>query len=64
MDDMKSWKAISNEHRGITMGLAEFIATLRAEVVPVATREVLAKAVVDAIGCGLCQSRIGNLRDP
>lgn len=53
MDDLKTWKALAREHRGVTIALAEFIATLRAEAVPAATQEVLAKAVVDAIGCGL-----------
>jgi 2-methylcitrate dehydratase PrpD len=38
---------------GLTAALARFIATLRPQDVPPATREVLAKAVLDGIGCGL-----------
>lgn len=53
MDDLNAWKALAREHRGITLALAGFIAALRPQDVPAATREVLAKAVVDAIGCGL-----------
>ncbi|OZI60255.1 MmgE/PrpD family protein [Bordetella genomosp. 11] len=53
MDDLQSWKALSREHRGITMALAEFIAGLKPAAVPRATREVLRKAVVDGLGCGL-----------
>ncbi|WP_077000180.1 MmgE/PrpD family protein [Variovorax sp. KK3] len=53
MDDLNAWKPLAREHRGITLALAGFIASLRPQAVPAATREVLAKAVVDAIGCGL-----------
>ncbi|RZL92356.1 MAG: MmgE/PrpD family protein [Variovorax sp.] len=53
MDDLNAWKSLAREHRGSTLALAGFIASLRAEAVPAATRQVLAKAVVDAIGCGL-----------
>lgn len=53
MDDLNSWKALAKEHRGITLELAGFISSLRAEAVPAATEEVLAKALVDALGCGL-----------
>jgi 2-methylcitrate dehydratase PrpD len=53
MDDLESWKRLSREHRGITMALASFIANLRPAAVPAATREVLAKALVDGLGCGL-----------
>jgi 2-methylcitrate dehydratase PrpD len=53
MDDLNAWKTLAREHRGITRALAGFIASLRPESVPAATQEVLAKAVVDAIGCGL-----------
>lgn len=53
MDDLNAWKTLAREHRGVTLALAGFIATLRAEAVPAATQQVLSKAVVDAIGCGL-----------
>ncbi|VWX61216.1 conserved hypothetical protein [Burkholderiales bacterium 8X] len=53
MDDLKAWKTLAREHRGITEALAAFVASLRARDLPSPTRDVLAKAVVDAIGCGL-----------
>ncbi|WP_082988150.1 MmgE/PrpD family protein [Bordetella bronchialis] len=53
MDDLESWKALAREHRGITMALAEFIAGLRPSAIPGPTREVLDKALVDGLGCGL-----------
>jgi 2-methylcitrate dehydratase PrpD len=53
MDDLESWKALSREHRGITMALAEFIAGLKPAAIPAATRDVLRKAVVDGLGCAL-----------
>ncbi|MBT2300765.1 MmgE/PrpD family protein [Variovorax paradoxus] len=53
MDDLNAWKTLARAHRGVTLALAGFIATLRAEAVPAATQQVLSKAVVDAIGCGL-----------
>jgi 2-methylcitrate dehydratase PrpD len=53
MDDLKEWKALALEHRGITMALAEFVATMRDRPLPPRTREVLRQALVDAIGCGL-----------
>jgi len=53
MDDLKAWKVLAREHRGITQELAGFIASLRAEAVPAASEAVLAKALVDAVGCGL-----------
>lgn len=53
MDDLKSWKALAAEHRGITIALAEFIAGLKPQDVPRATQDVLAKALVDSVGCGL-----------
>ncbi len=53
MDDLKAWKALAREHRGITMELAEFVASMRTRPLPARTREVLREALVDAIGCGL-----------
>jgi 2-methylcitrate dehydratase PrpD len=53
MDDLQSWKALSREYRGITMQLAEFIAGLKPAAIPSATREVLGKALIDGLGCGL-----------
>jgi len=53
MDDLASWKVQARQHRGITLALAEFIATLAPGDVPETTRAVLAKALVDGIGCGL-----------
>ncbi|WP_066635201.1 MmgE/PrpD family protein [Bordetella sp. H567] len=53
MDDLQSWKALSHEHRGITMALAEFIAGLTPAAIPGRTRDVLRKALVDGLGCGL-----------
>ena len=53
MDDLKSWKELARANRGITRKLAEFVSGLRAESIPAHTEAVLAKAVVDAIGCGL-----------
>jgi 2-methylcitrate dehydratase PrpD len=53
MDDLKAWKTLAHEHRGVTMELAEFIAALKPQAVPKATQDVLAKALVDALGCGL-----------
>jgi 2-methylcitrate dehydratase PrpD len=53
MDDLESWKSLSREHRGITMALAEFIAGLEPAAIPAATRDVLGKALIDGLGCGL-----------
>ena len=53
MDDLKSWKSQAHAHPGITQELARFISSLRADAVPKQTASVLAKALVDAIGCGL-----------
>jgi 2-methylcitrate dehydratase PrpD len=53
VDDLESWKASTRQHRGITMALAEFIAGLKPAAIPVATRDVLRKALVDGLGCGL-----------
>jgi 2-methylcitrate dehydratase PrpD len=53
MDDLESWKTLSREHRGITQALAEFIADLKPQSVPSATRAVLLKALIDGVGCGL-----------
>ena len=53
MDDLKSWKELARANRGITRKLAEFVSGLQAESIPAHTEAVLAKAVVDAIGCGL-----------
>jgi 2-methylcitrate dehydratase PrpD len=53
MDDLKAWKDLARAHKGITMELARFIAGLRPELVPDKTRDVLSKALVDALGCGL-----------
>lgn len=52
-DDIDSWKVLSKQHRGITLELAKFISQLKPEHIPAATREVLTKALIDAIGCGL-----------
>ena len=38
MDDLNAWKPLAREHRGITLALAGFIANLRPEAVPAATR--------------------------
>lgn len=53
MDDLAHWKELARQHRGITRDYAAFVAGLRAEDLPAATRRVLAQALVDAIGCGL-----------
>ncbi|KQT11197.1 MmgE/PrpD family protein [Ramlibacter sp. Leaf400] len=53
MDDLATWKDLSRANRGITLQLAGFIASLRERAIPDRTRTILAKAVVDAIGCGL-----------
>lgn len=53
MDDLNAWKTLARQHRGITIELAQFIASLRPDTVPRATRAILSKAVVDAVGCGL-----------
>lgn len=42
-----------SESLGPTRALAQFIARLRPADVPATVREVLAKAVLDAVGCGL-----------
>lgn len=52
-DDLKTWKTMARDHKGITIELAGFIASLKGDAIPATTRAVLAKAVVDAIGCGL-----------
>lgn len=52
-DAAARWKALSAEHRGLTRQLAGFLATLRPDDVPAATREILRKALVDALGCGV-----------
>ena len=53
MDDLKAWKQLAREHRGITRELASFVAGLGPADVPAHTRDVLGKALVDALGCGL-----------
>ena len=53
MDDLKSWKELARANRGITRTLAEFVSGLKPESIPAHTESVLAKAMVDAIGCGL-----------
>ncbi|MEJ8838163.1 MmgE/PrpD family protein [Ramlibacter sp. AN1133] len=53
MDDLDAWKKLARAHRGVTLELAGFVASLPARTIPAATEAVLAKAVVDAIGCGL-----------
>ena len=53
MDDLKSWQALSRQHRGITMALAEFVASMRDRPLPARTQDVLREALLDAIGCGL-----------
>ena len=53
MDDLNAWKALAKEHQGITMALAEFVASMRERALPARTRDVLREALVDAIGCGL-----------
>jgi 2-methylcitrate dehydratase PrpD len=53
MDDLTKWKALALEHRGITMALAGFVATMRDRPLSPRTRDVLREALVDAIGCGL-----------
>jgi len=53
MDDLQAWKALSAQHDNITRELARFVAGLRAELLPVKTRDVLRQALIDALGCGL-----------
>jgi 2-methylcitrate dehydratase PrpD len=53
MDDLDSWKQLARAHRGVTQELAGFIASLPKRQIPEATEAVLAKALVDAVGCGL-----------
>lgn len=53
MDNLDSWKQLARAHRGVTQELAAFIASLPHRQIPEPTEAVLAKAVVDAIGCGL-----------
>lgn len=53
MDDFDSWKQLARAHRGVTQELAAFVASLPQRQVPESTEAVLAKAVVDAVGCGL-----------
>lgn len=53
MDDLATWKDLARAHRGLTLQFAGFIASLRERAIPDHTRAILAKAVVDAIGCGL-----------
>lgn len=53
MDDLKTWKALALSHQGITLALAEFVASMRDRPLPARTREVLRQALVDAVGCGL-----------
>ncbi len=53
MDDLAAWKSAARQHRGITRELAAFVAGLRDTHLPGPTRDVLRKAMVDAIGCGL-----------
>lgn len=43
----------ANYPSGLTHSLARFITDLRADDIPPATREVLGKAILDGIGCGL-----------
>jgi 2-methylcitrate dehydratase PrpD len=53
VDDLDTWKKLAREHRGITRELAAFIAGLRAEDLSGHTQDILAKALIDALGCGL-----------
>jgi 2-methylcitrate dehydratase PrpD len=53
IDTTPSAQDVRGEASGVTAALARFIATLNSGDVPAATREVLAKAVVDGVGCGL-----------
>lgn len=53
VDDLDSWKVLAREHRGITQELAAFIAGLQASDVTSQSRDVLSKALIDALGCGL-----------
>jgi 2-methylcitrate dehydratase PrpD len=53
LDDLNSWKELARANRGITLQLATFLASLREREIPAHTEAILAKAVVDAIGCGL-----------
>ena len=53
MDDLNAWKTLAHAHQGVRIELAEFIAALRPEGVPEATQHILAKALIDALGCGL-----------
>lgn len=52
-DDLQTWKTLSKKYRGITMELAQFIAQLKPIDIPEFTRDILKKALIDAIGCGL-----------
>ncbi|CAN5129915.1 MmgE/PrpD family protein [soil metagenome] len=52
-DATHHWKVLAQQHRGLTMRLAEFLAALEPADVPDKTREILRKALVDALGCGL-----------
>lgn len=55
MNDMTvpGWKTLAAAHRGLTMQLAGFVSGLQPQQVPEATREILRKALVDALGCGV-----------
>ena len=48
MDDLSAWKASARQHKGISLKLAEFIATLRPDDVPIASQTILWHALVDA----------------
>ncbi|SHH37780.1 MmgE/PrpD family protein [Pollutimonas bauzanensis] len=53
MDDLDAWKRQARKHRGITGQLADFIAGIKPEAIPAATRNTLHMALIDALGCGL-----------
>jgi len=52
-DSVVKSKKTAAAHQGTTLALAKFIAGLKSEDIPVSTRSVVVKALIDGIGCGL-----------
>ena len=53
VNNPKEWKAVAAAHQGVTRELATFVAGLKPGDIPAPVREVVGKAFIDAIGCGL-----------
>lgn len=53
MDDLTGWAVASQQHDGLTYELAQFLVDLQPSDIPSSVKDVLEKALVDAIGCAV-----------